>query len=896
VKKLNKKLGSATAVGGIAVVVVVVGLLAWKSNKNFDDAIVSSTQQLLLNTAKAEAESIEAVVSEIQANLDFVAGDPRIQGAAVNNKSYEDVISTEGYSILEAAHKHLAGKVHGLYRLDAKGIIQSRIPWDATKLGGDYSSKPGVKTVIETHKPCVSELFLSNSGKRCFSVCYPIFKAEQFVGVIRAAVHLSTIREMAKQIKVGEKGYVQIIDDDGWLLAHPMDEHVGKDIIATRKEAFPDCDWFELEEIVKDMKSGETGVGIYHSVWWHDEEPDIVKKLTAFAPIRFGKDLWSLGAVMGYDEIAASVKAHTRNIAAVSLLLVLVFVAGGVWLHNVQKDKIRLTAKAQSADELLKLNNQLEEEIVAHKQAEERLVEAKQHAEAGNIAKSQFLANMSHEIRTPMNAIMGFTDLLADEDLAEEQHGWVNTIRGSGRHLLQVIDDILDYSKIEAGKLEVEIMDCSLAKVFNVVESMMHAIALEKGVEFKIQEAKDVPAYIQSDADRLKQCLINLVNNAIKFTEEGHVHVNVVLEHRNDQPFVRFDVEDTGIGIPPDKQAMIFESFTQADGDTSRKYGGTGLGLAITKKLAEIMGGELALHSEEGKGSIFSLIVPAGLNVAEQPTLNVHNLGDSRSDDDGAKPDQEKSSGRVLVAEDVATNQMLAKLLLEKMGLEVIVVGDGKEAVQMARAEEFDLILMDMQMPYMNGYEATRILREDGLSTPIIALTAHAMDGDEEKCLDAGCDDYLSKPLGRGELSEILQKYLSSEDHNLVEQTDSAKSEADDMSQLCSDESLMPTEQNKTFRNALHTSHNRMNCWEFEKCGRGPGGSRVAELGTCSAATETACDGINGGKNAGRYCWRVAGTLCGGKPQGTFAEKLLNCIECDFYKQIQEQLSSALVS
>jgi len=254
---------------------------------------------------------------------------------------------------------------------------------------------------------------------------------------------------------------------------------------------------------------------------------------------------------------------------------------------------------------------------------EESLRRAKERAEAASVAKSQFLANMSHEIRTPMNAIIGFSDLLADEDLTEEQRGWVNTICGSGRHLVQVIDDILDYSKIEAGKLRVEIMDCSLASVLNVVESMIHPIALEKGVEFKIREGKDVPANIQSDPNRLRQCLINLAN----------------------QPFVRFDVEDTGIGIPSDRQVEIFESFSQADESHTRKYGGTkyggtGLGLTITRKLAEIMGGELALHSQEGKGSTFSLIVPVGLNVTGQPTLNVHNLDDSRSDDHGAKADQ----------------------------------------------------------------------------------------------------------------------------------------------------------------------------------------------------------------------------------------------------------------
>jgi signal transduction histidine kinase/FixJ family two-component response regulator/PAS domain-containing protein len=490
---------------------------------------------------------------------------------------------------------------------------------------------------------------------------------------------------------------------------------------------------------------------------------------------------------------------------------------------------------------------------------------ARTEAEAANEAKGQFLANMSHEIRTPMNAIIGFGDLLADEGMTEKQRSYVDTIRNSGRHLLQVINDILDFSKIGAGKMEVETIRCSLAKVLNAVESIMHAKAAEKGVEFKIQNAEDVPANVKSDPNRLKQCLINLVGNAVKFTEEGHVHVNVSLEYNDAQPFIRFDVEDTGIGIPPARQTDIFESFTQADVSMSRKYGGTGLGLAITRKLTEAMGGELHLCSEEGKGSTFSLVIPAGVNVAAQPLLNMHPLDEIRGDDHGATHDQDELSGRVLVAEDVATNQILARLLLEKVGLKVSIAGDGKEAVEMALAEEFDLILMDMQMPNMNGYDASRLLKKEGLSVPIIALTAHAMKGDEAKCLEAGCDDYLPKPLDKTGLLAVLHKWLPSK-------TDASN----DLLQA-------------------NDSSTKLNCWEFKECGREPGGSRFSELGACPAATNTACDSINNGKNAGRYCWKVAGTTGSSNVKCSCAERLPTCIECDFYKQVQDELSSAFV-
>lgn len=387
-------------------------------------------------------------------------------------------------------------------------------------------------------------------------------------------------------------------------------------------------------------------------------------------------------------------------------------------------------------------------------------------------AKSQFLANMSHEIRTPMNAIMGFSDILAGEKLTGDQIEYVNTIRNSGKHLLRVIDDILDFSKIEAGKLEVELTDCSLGEVLAGIESLATFRAKDNHLEFKINASKDLPAQIHTDTARLTQCLINLVNNAIKFTHKGHVYVNVSLEERDKQPYVRFDVEDTGIGIPLEKQKKIFESFTQADESHTRKYGGTGLGLTITRQLAGLLGGELSLTSEEGKGSVFSLVLPAGVDVAKEPALGSLSIsGDT--DADKGKMERYAFSGHVLVAEDVKTNQMLTELLLKQMGLEVTIASDGKEAVDKALARKFDLILMDIHMPNMNGYEATKSLRAEGITTPIIALTADAMKGDDKKCIEAGCDDYLAKPVSRKELLQKIRKYLASEQQRTTEPADS---------------------------------------------------------------------------------------------------------------------------
>lgn len=374
-------------------------------------------------------------------------------------------------------------------------------------------------------------------------------------------------------------------------------------------------------------------------------------------------------------------------------------------------------------------------------------------------SKSQFLADMSHEIRVPMNAIIGFSQVLADEDITDQQKEFVRIIRDSGESLLHLIDDILDFSKIEAGKIYIEIADCSLKKVLKRVESMMRFHVEEKGLEFKIVKSDGLPARIRTDSIRLRQCLINLVGNAVKFTKKGHVYLNVSLEQDDDKSFVRFDVEDTGAGIPAERQKAIFESFIQADRSIGRTFGGAGLGLTITKRLSELLGGTLELASEVGKGSVFTLRIPTGIDT--------HQLSTCRQDDtDGGYADEQQPrelrfSGRILVVEDIPTNRKLLTLLLEKMGFEVSIAEDGQRAVDKAHAESFDLILMDMQIPHINGYEATRLLRQQGTTTPIVAVTAHAMKGDDERCIEAGCDGYLSKPIDRDKLIAVIRKCLS---------------------------------------------------------------------------------------------------------------------------------------
>ena len=413
----------------------------------------------------------------------------------------------------------------------------------------------------------------------------------------------------------------------------------------------------------------------------------------------------------------------------------------------------------------------------------QELQRARATAEAATMSKSMFLANMSHEIRTPMTAILGFVDLLTEEqkDLAEREF-IVNAIRRNGKHLLTIINDILDLSKIEAGGMGVEIISCAPLNIIQDVVSFMQPQALDRGLELFVELKSPIPETIETDPTRLRQILMNLIGNSIKFTEHGGVKVLVHFTNQPMEPRVEPDqsdaapapnriqvqVMDTGIGIDDVQRQKLFHPFTQADASTTRRFGGTGLGLTISRRLSRMLGGDIFSSSQAGLGSIFTVEIGIGnanldrMITVLTPQTPVHLESKSKIQSEDPQQIIHNAKTSVLVAEDGEDNQRLMVHHLTRAGMKITVANNGHEAVDLAIAAQKqgrapDVILMDMQMPVMDGYEATEKLRSLGWRGAIIAITAHAMNGDRDRCMKSGCDEYLTKPIEKDALIQAVQ-------------------------------------------------------------------------------------------------------------------------------------------
>jgi len=455
------------------------------------------------------------------------------------------------------------------------------------------------------------------------------------------------------------------------------------------------------------------------------------------------------------------------------------------WPLAAARDRLTLTANdrlAAALEDQSRAARELERARAELLRQNEALHQARAESEAATESKSMFLANMSHEIRTPMTAILGFLDVLLDESTAaEDRSNLRRAIRRNSEHLLALINDVLDLTKIEAGGMRMESVPTDALRVVVDCVTALRPAAQERGLEMHAVLHGAVPAVVQTDPHRLRQILVNLLGNAIKFTSHGGIQVDISYEEGQARPRIEDDgstpqlqhrrlrivVTDTGIGIEPGKLQALFKPFIQGDASMTRRFGGTGLGLAISRRLARMMGGDIQVTSEAGRGSVFMVEIGTGPIDGVPMVLKLPNEEAGRVSA-STTPGVQGRAIRVLVAEDGEDNRRLVTHHLTKAGMQTSIATNGVEAIDLALASQrsgdpFHLILMDMQMPELDGYDATRRLRREGWRGPIVALTAHAMSGDRERCIEAGCDEYLAKPIDRRALLEMVQRLASRE-------------------------------------------------------------------------------------------------------------------------------------
>ena len=704
------------------------GLLA-RQHRRFEEELVDRFQQYQLDSARGIAGAMGEAFDDLVRSFRLIGDREEVRRGGLARLSVLDSYYATHSDVLEY-----------IAVTDADGKLLFQSPRDARLEGRrPFREFDTIQSGERMHSDKYGPAGLTQSSG-CIPVFLPIRKDGVLRGGLLAAVSVQKLlAKCLSRLGVAHRNYYWVIDGDGAVIfgAGPGTAVSGQSAnsnvlqFATGSRARKQVASYVVDQCLRARRAGAVEMPIAT-----EGGP---QELVAFAPVGLGGYRYGLLVGSPKSAISVPITSHKRVTYTLIVSLALLYFATGYVAY-----------RSESAHACLERTR-------------------RRAAEQASRARGEYLAEMSHEIRTPLTAVLGYAELAAEAPRGSaERDEAIRVIQRNADHLLSVINDILDISKIEAGKLVLNAENFSVVSVIAQTVSMMRVRAHQRGISLTVEYAGEIPETILSDQARLSQILVNLVGNAIKFTEEGGIQIvsTFLPDWRSAQPAVRIEVIDTGIGIASDQLKLLREPFVQAEASTHRKYGGTGLGLAIVNHVIDKMGGTLTIDSQPGKGSNFAVTIPTG---PLEGVAMLHNPAEAYQEEvrHAAKPDlpgQVLAGLRILLAEDGPDNQRLIGAILRKAGAKIEIVGNGRLAVDHALGNQFDLILMDMQMPEMDGYQATRALREQEVSVPIIALTAHAMSGHRGKCLSAGCTDYVAKPINRRQLIETVMQHTGRQD------------------------------------------------------------------------------------------------------------------------------------